>query len=406
MERKDICVVGLGYIGLPTAVLLAKLGHRVNGVEINTKVIKVINEGRSHIIEPGLQEIVQKTVKSGFLQTSITPIISDIYIICVPTPIYFKEGKPIPDITEVIRAIDNIKPFIKSGDMVILESTCPVGTIEKLKNILNDSNIPINDVHFAYCPERVLPGNVLVELVENDRIIGGINKKSTNIVAQFYRTFVKGKVFETSAKTAELCKLAENSFRDVNIAFANELSLICDKEKINVWELIDLANRHPRVQILQPGPGVGGHCIAVDPWFIVSQDTLNTRIIRTAREINNYKTEWVIEKIKANVADIIMNSNPKPLIVCLGLAFKPNIDDLRESPAIHIATSLVKSGYNVVSVEPNIESHNVLNLLDLENAVNDADLIVILVKHKQFLHKDIQNRLKNKKILDFCGAFV
>jgi UDP-N-acetyl-D-mannosaminuronic acid dehydrogenase len=285
-----------------------------------------------------------------------------------------------------------------------LESTSPVGTTEKIQVVLREAGVNVEEVHMAYCPERVLPGKIMTELVENDRVVGGVNPAATKAVAAFYRTFVHGEVLETDAKTAEMCKLTENSFRDVNIAFANELSLICDKEGINVWNLIQLANRHPRVNILQPGAGVGGHCIAVDPWFIVARDVENAKLIRTAREVNNHKTDWVIDKIKIAAADATAKSGKKPTIACLGLAFKPDIDDLRESPALHVALALKSQGYDVNAVEPNIDSHDSFNVVTLNQALESAEVIAVLVKHRQFVFPGIRQQLSAKAALDFCGA--
>ncbi|MEK9570529.1 MAG: nucleotide sugar dehydrogenase, partial [Paracoccaceae bacterium] len=343
---------------------------------------------------------------AGRLKSSTLPQAADIYIICVPTPLRDAGGAPEPDIENVIAATHSIAPFVKPDDLVILESTSPVGTTEKMATILRDEGVPVDEVLIAYCPERVLPGRIMIELVENDRIVGGLTADATSAVADFYRTFVRGKVLETNAKTAELCKLAENSFRDVNIAFANELSLICDKEGIDVWGLIQLANRHPRVNILQPGPGVGGHCIAVDPWFIVARDVENTKLIRSAREVNNYKTDWVIDKIKVVVADRFTETGKMPKIACLGLAFKHDIDDLREAPALHIALSLQTVGYEVLAVEPNIESHDGLSLVTIDEALDQADIFIVLVKHRQFMVPAVKRQLARKVSLDFCGALI
>ena len=406
MKSKVISIIGLGYIGLPTAALLASLKYKVIGIDINSNTVDSINKGNAHIFEPDLETFVEIGVSTGFLKTSVSPQAADIYIICVPTPISEEKGIPQPDISSVVRAAKSIASFVKPGDLVILESTSPVGTTKKIQTILNDAGVEGNNVHIAYCPERVLPGNIMTELVDNDRIVGGLTSASTTIVADFYRSFVRGSVFETDASTAELCKLTENSFRDVNIAFANELSLICDKENIDTWELIKLANLHPRVNILQPGPGVGGHCIAVDPWFIVAQDTKNAKLIRMAREVNTYKTDWVIEKIKINLADTLAKTGKIPKVACLGLSFKPNIDDLRESPALFIANELHLLGYQVLVVEPNINSHERLTLVKLDEAIDQADVIAILVKHKEFTNPLIKKELLKKLPLDFCGLLV
>ncbi len=404
MFSTTVSVVGLGYIGLPTAALLASQGYTVLGTDINRHAVDTINQGLIHIVEPDLDAFVRAAVAAGRLKASTAPQAGDVYMICVPTP--FHEGGPIPqpNVDYVLAATQSIAPMLKAGDLVILESTSPVGTTEQMAQVLRDAGAKVDDIHIAYCPERVLPGKIMTEMVENDRVVGGLTPEATRAVADFYRTFVRGTVLETDAKTAEMCKLTENSFRDVNIAFANELSLICDKEGIDVWNLIHLANRHPRVNILQPGAGVGGHCIAVDPWFIVARDEANARLIRTAREVNNQKTVWVIDKIKLAAAYANARTGRKPTIACMGLAFKPDIDDLRESPALHVAEALKAQGYNVVAVEPNIESHAEFTLLNTEQALEQADVLAVLVKHRQFLATPVQDGLRAAGALDFCGA--
>ena len=404
MNTKTVCVVGLGYIGLPTAALLASNGYQVVGVDLNTQAVETINQGRIHIVEPDLDAFVRSAVSAGRLKAFTTPQAGDVYMICVPTPFHEGEGIPQPNIDYVLAATRSIARFVKPGDLVILESTSPVGTTAQMAELLKTEGVDISQIHIAYCPERVLPGKIMTELVENDRVVGGLTPEATAAVAGFYRTFVRGGVLETDAKTAEMCKLTENSFRDVNIAFANELSLICAKEGINVWNLIQLANRHPRVNILQPGAGVGGHCIAVDPWFIVARDEENSRLIRTAREVNNYKTVWAIDQIKIAVADASARTGHKPKVACLGLAFKPDIDDLRESPALHIAEALVSQGYDVVAVEPNIDSHDRFTLVTLEAALKSADVLAVLVKHKGFLEASVKSALVEHGALDFCGV--
>ena len=406
MQKTKVCVVGLGYIGLPTAALLASNGFNVVGVDLNNYAVDTINQGRIHIVEPDLDGFVRSAVLAKRLTAFTTPQRGDIYMICVPTPFHEGEGIPQPNIDYVLSATRSIAGFVKPGDLVILESTSPVGTTEQMEAVLRDAGVDVGQIHIAYCPERVLPGKIMTELVENDRVVGGLTPEATQEVAAFYKTFVRGAVLETDAKTAEMCKLTENSFRDVNIAFANELSLICDKEGINVWSLIQLANRHPRVKILQPGAGVGGHCIAVDPWFIVARDVENAKLIRTAREVNNHKTEWVIDKIKIAAADATAYSGKKPTIACLGLAFKPDIDDLRESPALHVALALQSQGYDVIAVEPNIDSHESFTVVELEQALCSADVIAMLVKHRQFLATNIKQKLESKSALDFCGALM
>lgn len=404
MKNKLISVVGLGYIGLPTAALLASQGYTVVGTDINQHAVDTINQGNIHIVEPDLNAFVRSAVTAGRLKASTVPQAGDIYMICVPTPFHDGGTIPQPNIDYVLAATRSIASFVKPGDLVILESTSPVGTTEQMQAVLREAGVKVEEVHMAYCPERVLPGKIMTELVENDRVVGGVTDIATKAVADFYRTFVRGEVLETDAKTAEMCKLTENSFRDVNIAFANELSLICDKEGINVWNLIQLANRHPRVNILQPGAGVGGHCIAVDPWFIVARDVENAKLIRTAREVNNKKTNWVIDKIKIAAADATAKSGKKPTIACLGLAFKPDIDDLRESPAHHVALALKSQDYNVIAVEPNIDSNDSFAVVGLEQALECADVIAVLVKHRQFLTPEFEQRLGSKTVLDFCGA--
>ena len=376
--QKKICVIGLGYIGLPTASLLATKGFSVHGVDIRPDVVDKLNRGEIHIVEPGLDILVKSAVHSGNFKASLSPIAADIFIIAVPTP--FKENHQ-PDLCYVEAASKTIAPFVQEGNLVILESTSPVGTTEKIKQWIEAHNPKLKNVHYAHCPERVIPGRVLQEIVENDRIVGGLDEASTQKTADFYRSFVAGKVLTTDARTAEMCKLTENSFRDVNIAFANELSMICDDLNINVWELIRLANHHPRVNILQPGPGVGGHCIAVDPWFIVAQSPKQAKLIKMAREVNDSKPQWVMEKVK----HALKNLGPHPTIACLGLAFKPDIDDLRESPALDIAKALQQLELGKLIVcEPNVTGSvdGLVNVL-LEEALK-ADLIIILVDHKPF----------------------
>jgi UDP-N-acetyl-D-mannosaminuronic acid dehydrogenase len=403
MKNTLITVVGLGYIGLPTAALLASKGYIVAGADISQHVVDTINQGLIHIVEQDLYAYVSSAVTAGRLKAFTSPQAGDVYIICVPTPFHEGEGIPQPNIDFVLAAIRSISSHVKAGDMVILESTSPVGTTQKIAEVLSEAGVDTAAIYIAYCPERVLPGKIMTELVENDRVVGGLTPESTKQVSAFYRTFVKGAVLEADAKTAEMCKLTENSFRDVNIGFANELSLICAKDGINVWELIKLANRHPRVNILQPGAGVGGHCIAVDPWFIVARDPENARIIRSAREVNNHKTSWVIDQIKIAAADSTARIGRKPKIACLGLAFKPDIDDLRESPAVHIAQALLSQGYDLVAVEPNVEKHDRFTLIKLDDAIKSADILAVLVKHRQFVDAEKYGKFTKVGIIDFCG---
>lgn len=403
MKNKTICVVGLGYIGLPTAALLASNGYQVIGVDLSNHAVETINRGSIHIVEPDLDAYVRSAVTSGRLRAFTMPQSGDIYIICVPTPFHEGEGIPQPNIDFVLSAIRSISSYVKPGDMIILESTSPVGTTQKIADLLSKAGVDLAGIYIAYCPERVLPGKIMTELVQNDRVVGGLTLEATQIVSAFYRTFVKGDVLETDAKTAEMCKLTENSFRDVNVGFANELSIICAKDGINVWDLIKLANRHPRVNILQPGAGVGGHCIAVDPWFIIARDPENTQIIRSAREVNNRKTDWVIKQIKIASADVTAKTGRKPKIACLGLAFKPDIDDLRESPAVRIAEALLKQNYDLVAVEPNIQEDNRFALIGLDEALKSVDILAVLVKHRQFVDAEKIGQFARNGVIDFCG---
>lgn len=401
MEDDKVVMMGLGYIGLPTAALIAQNGSKVHGVDVNQKVVDTINAGKTHIVEPALGEAVSKAVKSGFLEASTAPVEANTYLIVVPTP--FK-GKNEPDISFVEAATKAILPLLKEGDLYIIESTSPIGTTEAMMEMIYTERPEIRGkLYVAYCPERVLPGNVMYELVHNDRVIGGIDEESTNKAAAFYKKYVKGELHKTNARTAEMCKLVENSSRDVQIAFANELSLICDKAGINVWDLIRLANKHPRVNILRPGCGVGGHCIAVDPYFIVSDYPLESKIIGTAREINNYKSFWCAEKIQAAKLQFELEHGRKPKIAIMGLAFKPDIDDLRESPAKYIAQKVLQNANNeeYFIVEPNIESHNVFKLTSYKKAWEKADIVAFLVAHKEF--KNL-NSTEEKIVLDFCGV--
>lgn len=404
MLNKTVCVVGLGYIGLPTSALLAGTGYDVVGVDLNRDTVATINKGRIHIVEPDLDTFVRSAVAAGKLKAFTEPQAADIFMICVPTPLHAGAGIPQPNIDYVLAATKGIACFVKPGNLVILESTSPVGTTERMSDVLKVAGVDTRKISIAYCPERVLPGRIMTELVENDRVVGGLTPEGTKLVADFYRTFVRGVVIETDSRTAEMCKLTENSFRDVNIAFANELSIICAKEGINVWNLIHLANRHPRVNILEPGAGVGGHCIAVDPWFIVARHPENARLIRSAREVNNSKTAWAIDQIKVAAAGVSARIGRNAKVACLGLAFKPNIDDLRESPALQIAQTLVNQGYDVIAVEPNIEVHERITLSSLDEALQSADVIALLVKHRQFESNAIRVLLKKSNALDFCGA--
>ena len=398
MTDLKVVMMGLGYIGLPTAALIASRGIKVQGIDVNQSVVDTINEGKIHIVEPALDGLVKHVVERGLLKASTTVDTADVYLIAVPTP--FK-GDHEPDLKYVESATRMILPNLKNGDLFIIESTSPVGTTDKMAKIIFEEKPELKGkINIAYCPERVLPGKVIYELEHNDRVIGGLDEQSTKAAQDFYRHFVKGELHATNAKTAEMCKLVENSSRDVSIAFANELSMICDKARINIWELINLANKHPRVNILQPGTGVGGHCIAVDPWFIVSEFEKEAIIIRNAREINNYKTEWVIEKIKSTALQFELDNNRKPIIALMGMAFKPDIDDLRESPALLVADTLLDEGkFDLLLVEPNLEESNKYDLTDYEAINGKVDIVAYLVAHKEF-----RGFTTEAIELDFCGV--
>ncbi|VVN65308.1 UDP-N-acetyl-D-mannosamine dehydrogenase [Pseudomonas fluorescens] len=417
---KTISVIGLGYIGLPTAAVFASRKIKVVGVDVNKLAVDTINKGMIHIVEPDLDIVVHAAVTEGYLRATQTPEPADAFLIAVPTP--FK-GDHEPDLSYIESACRAIAPVLKAGDLVILESTSPVGATEQVANWLAEMRADLtfpqthgesSDIRVAHCPERVLPGHVLRELVQNDRVIGGMTAKCSERAAKLYQLFVEGECVITNARTAEMCKLTENSFRDVNIAFANELSMICDKLNINVWELIRLANRHPRVNILQPGPGVGGHCIAVDPWFIVSKTPEEAKIIRCAREVNDAKPEWVIDKVKLAVAEYLQ-SNPEKTakevtVACFGLAFKPDIDDLRESPAVAITKRIAhEHPGRVFAVEPNISElpatlDEVVEFKSVEDALSEATIVLMLVDHKVF--KELPPaRLGAIKLIDTRGVW-
>ena len=412
-----VSVIGLGYIGLPTAALIASHGIKVNGIDVNPKIVNTINKGQIHIVEPDLDKLVQSSVKDGNLSASIHVEKADVFIIAVPTP--FKDNHK-PDLSYIESAAKSIAPFLENGNLVILESTSPVGATEKIRewirevrpNLLfpeGDNNI-LSDVSIAYCPERVLPGNILHELVQNDRIIGGLSKACTKKALEFYKIFVKANCLVTDSRTAELSKLVENSSRDVNIAFANELSLICDKLEISVWELINLANHHPRVNILQPGPGVGGHCIAVDPWFIVDSAPNEAKIIKLARLVNDQKPNFVLQKVQQAVLNTSKDIS-KISIACLGLSFKPDIDDLRESPALEITKKIVNMGFEKqYIVEPNIEGlpaelkTKSSELVELQKAIVLSDILLLLVDHTSFKKMNL-GLLSGKQIVDTRGTW-
>ena len=396
------CFMGLGYIGLPTSIIAAKNGIQILGVDINPKVVEKTNAGELHIIEPGMEEILKEVVMSGMFRASTIPEVCDAYFMVVPTP--FK-GNHEPDISYVEAATRSVIPYLKEGDLYVIESTSPVGTTELMASIIYAERPELEgQIYIAYCPERVLPGNVIYELIHNDRVIGGLNPESTEKAINFYSQFVRGVLHKTNARTAEMCKLTENSSRDVQIAFANELSMICDKANINVWELINLANKHPRVNILQPGCGVGGHCIAVDPYFITAEFPAESQLIGKARKINNYKSFWCAEKVKNAMLEYELKNHRKPIVAMMGLAFKPNIDDLRESPAKYVTTKVMQNCNNatIFVVEPNVKEHNVFKLTDYEEAYDKADIVVFMVAHDLFTSLPYR---KDKVILDFCGIY-
>lgn len=419
LHKSKVSIIGLGYIGLPTAAVLASVGHEVVGVEISQHVVDTVNRGEIHIVEPDLDSLVHAAVTSGRLRAVLAAEESDVFIIAVPTP--FKEGNQ-PDLTYVEEAARSIAACLRPGNLVILESTSPVGTTEKLAGWLASArpdlkfptgSEPTSDIHLAYCPERVLPGSIVSELFRNDRIVGGLSSRCAKLARELYETFVTGQCVETEARTAEMAKLTENAFRDVNIAFANELSLICDELSIDVWELISLSNRHPRVNILNPGPGVGGHCIAVDPWFIVNSAPKVSHLIRTARQVNDGKPDWVVDKVNTAVERSRSLLGRDVVVACLGLAFKANIDDLRESPSLEIAERLARqrSGVRLLIVEPYIEKlpNNLayepnVELMGLEAALIKADVVVLLVDHHQFKSVD-RARLDGKIVVDTRGVW-
>lgn len=404
MMFDKLTVVGLGYIGLPTAAMFASKGINVSGFDINPEIVSLVGNGEIHIVEPDLDVLVNQVVQSGHLSTTTELEWSQVFVLAVPTPLDDQKKPNLKFLQEAVRLVASV---LMPDNLIIIESTCPVGTTELVENWLKqlrpDLNFPsdrkTSSVKIAYCPERVLPGKILTEIVINDRIIGGLTGECAKLAKQVYSLFVKGELFLTDTRTAEMAKLTENSFRDVNIAFANELSLLCDKMKINIWDLLHLTNRHPRVNILKPGPGVGGHCIAVDPWFLVHDGEKDAKIIKAAREINDKKTIWVLDKILSAIEEHFNKENRMPLVACMGLAFKPDIDDLRESPALKIFYGLLDKGINVLPVEPNLKSHSSIKLASVEKALKEAELLVFLVAHEEFKSLEFNNQA-----LDFCGV--
>jgi UDP-N-acetyl-D-mannosaminuronic acid dehydrogenase len=402
-DQTRVCILGLGYIGLPTAAVLAQHGYQVLGVDTNAKVVETVNRGSIHIVEPELEELVAAAVQSQRLMASPTPDLADVFIICVPTPFHPQPngGLPQPNIDYVLAAAQSIAAVVRPGNLVIIESTSPVGTTEEVAGVLAAEGAAVDQIYLAYCPERVLPGRILEELIHNDRVVGGLTPAAAVVGRDFYKTFCRGEILTTAARTAELCKLTENAFRDVNLAFANELSMLCPQLGIDVGELIRLANHHPRVNILQPGCGVGGHCIAVDPWFIAAAAPDQSPLIQTARRVNDTKPQWVVKQITAAASEFTQENQRESTIACLGLAFKPNVDDLRGSPALQITQALIAQGYQVLPVEPNLEHHPHLDLVSLSVALDKADLLVFLVGHREF-----QGLAPTKPYLDFCGVIT
>ena len=397
-DKRNVCVVGLGYIGLPTAAVLASRGYSVRGVETNRSAIDATNCGRAHITEPDLDMLVHAAVSTGRLRAYVEPSPADVFILCVPTPCNADRS---PNLDSIVAAGGSIAPHLVPGNLVVLESTSPPGTTEQLAETLFErSGIRRGELFVAHAPERVLPGRILREVVENDRIIGGIDEASAQVCAEFYRGFVAGTLHLTTARTAETVKLVENAYRDVNIAFANEISIVADQLDLNVWEVIELANKHPRVDILRPSPGVGGHCVAVDPWFLAHAAPGSTHLIRTARSVNDSKPKWVVQRVLRRAHQF-----KSPRIACLGLTYKPNVDDLRGSPALQIARELKQAAVGELRVvEPHLERHEEFDLLDIDAALDGADIVVLLVAHDCF--KDIpRKQLEQKSLMDFCGLF-
>ncbi len=400
-QKFSCCILGLGYIGLPTAALLAKTKNKVIGVDINNDVVDIVNKGNVHIIEKGLQSLVKEVVKEGYLFAKNKPSKANVFILAVPTPLdKNKNGLPKPNIDYVLNAAISISGFLEPGNLVILESTSPVGTTEKVAELLYaKSGLEKGSLSIAYCPERVLPGKALEEIISNNRVIGGINKKSELQGENFYKSFCKGEIIKTDSRTAELVKLTENAYRDVNIAFANEISMVSSQLKVEYQEVIKIANHHPRVNILKPGCGVGGHCIAIDPWFIASQSPEFTTLIQAGREVNLNKTNWSINLIIDKVNQLKYKLKRKPLIGIFGLTFKSDIDDVRESPALFITEKLIEKGNNLIICEPNITSYKNLVFANAEEIIEKADILILLVSHYQFKNLNF----KNKEIINLCG---
>ncbi len=396
--KKKICVIGLGYIGLPTASLLANRGYSVLGVDILQHVVDSINNGQLTIAEPGLGTFLKSAINSKNLEATTQPAEADVFVIAVPTPLTDDKN---PYLSYVDSAFKSILPYIRENNLILLESTSPVGTTLSLFQKIQQERPDLNEINIAYCPERVLPGQTMKELIENDRIVGGINEKSSILGKEFYSSFVQGDIFITDSKTAEMAKLVENAYRDVNLAFANEISVISENAGIDVWKLIKLANRHPRVNILYPGSGVGGHCIAINPWFIVANAEKNSKLITTARQTNDNKPFWVLEKVKEEIIKFRSELGRDPVIACMGITYKPDIDDLRESPSLKIAENLSSFHNHVVVVEPNLSGYKGLNFVDIEGGITKADIILYLVPHSEFKDLDLA---PDKIVMDICGV--
>ncbi len=403
MSELKVCVVGLGYIGLPTAVVVAKAGHYVSGVDVSEEVVRQVNSGAAHFQEPDLDAELADVVNRKLLVAGTEVPPSDIFMICVPTPVHLSDDGAEADMSYVNAAADRIAPMVKDGDIVILESTSPVGATDELQKRF-DSMLPKDvRVTVAYCPERVLPGHIMVEMINNSRVVGCNDTAIRSKIVDFYRSFVEGEVLETPTKTAEMCKLVENSYRDVNIAFANELSILCDEDGIDVWELIRVANRHPRVNILSPGAGVGGHCIAIDPWFIVARSPKEARIIKMARVTNDEKTDWVINRIQNKLDELRGLLGREPKLACLGVAFKPDVDDLRGAPALRVYRHFLDAGIETMAVDPMLDNSPSVVTVPFEEAVPAADVIVSLVAHSAFKSSASLTLLEGRDVFDCCG---
>ncbi len=396
-----VCIVGLGYIGLPTAVVAAKSGLQVAGFDTDNDLIKAIQKNKLDVSEPGLAELLSDQLKEKNFTVHDTPTIADVYVVCVPTPLNFINNVGKPDLKYVFDAIESLLPLLKEKDLIIIESTCPVGTTDIISKIIKSKRSDIKHTHLAYCPERILPGNALFELINNGRIVGGINKASARNAKLFYKNFVKGKIHLSDTKTAEMCKLVENSYRDVNIAFANEISMIASEFGVNTSQLIKFANMHPRVSILQPGVGVGGHCLPIDPWFLIDQTKTDGLLMKSARQVNKKKTYWTEIQVQAVIDRVRKKLGRTPKIAVLGITYKPNTEDYRESPALDICISLMKKNKFIKIVDPHVKKHLLLELVELDDAIDTCDIFIMLVPHKAFnMSKKLMS--KTNQLYDFC----